>query len=158
MHTLTKPNPTPLSEDDARLAQDSTRALKRLMGDEGMPVRLTLRLSVEGVNGEKAEHTVPEAALPLLYSLFRGLSQGKGVSVLTEDAEMTTQQAADFLHVSRPYVVKLLNQGKIPYRKIGVRRRVRLEDVLHFMDDTGDAASQALDELAVENQRLGLYP
>ena len=158
MDTLTKPNPTPLSEDDARLAQDSTRTLKRLLGDRETPERVTLRLSVEGVNGEKAEHNVPEAALPLLYSLFRGLSLGKGVSVLTEDAETTTQQAADFLHVSRPYVVKLLDQGKIPYRKIGVRRRVRLEDVLHYMDDTGDAASEALDELAAENQRLGLHP
>jgi len=77
---------------------------------------------------------------------------GKGVSVVTEDAEMTTQQAADFLHVSRPYVVKLLNQGKIPYCKIGVRRRIRLEDVLHYRDDTGDAASQALDELTAENR------
>ena len=158
MHTLTKPNNTPLSDEDARLAQDSTRTLKRFMDDEGLPVRATLRLSVEGANGEKAEHTVPEAALPLLYSLFRGLSLGKGVSVLTEDTEMTTQQAADFLHVSRPYVVKLLDHGKIPYRKIGVRRRVRLEDVLRYMDDTGDAASLALDELAAENQRLGLYP
>jgi len=61
------------------------------MGDEGMPERVTLRLSVEGANWEKLEHTVPEVALPLLYSVFRGLSQGKVVSVLTEDTAMTTQ-------------------------------------------------------------------
>jgi len=53
--------------------------------------------------------------------------------------------------------MKLLNQGKIPYRKISVLRRVRLEDVLHYIDNSGDAASQVLDELAAENQRLDLY-
>lgn len=75
-----------------------------------------------------------------------------------KNEELTTQQAADFLHVSRPYFVKLLDQGKIPHRKVGVRRRVRLEDVLRYMDETGDAASKALDEMVAENQKLGLYP
>ena len=78
--------------------------------------------------------------------------------MVTTDTELTTQQAAELMHVSRPYLVKLLDQNKMPSRKVGVRRRVRLEDVLHYMNESGDAASNALDEMAAENQRLGLYP
>jgi excisionase family DNA binding protein len=102
--------------------------------------------------------SVPGAALPLLASLLQELSRGKGVVFVTTDTELTTQQAADFLHVSRPYLVKLLDQGKIPFRKVGVRRRVHLQDVLSYMEASGDAAAKALDEMAAENQRLGLYP
>ena len=73
-----------------------------------------------------------------------------------KDKELTTQQAADFLHVSRPYFVKLLDQGKIPHRKVGVRRWVRLEDVLRYMDATSDAASKALEELIEQAQELNM--
>lgn len=86
------------------------------------------------------------------------MGRGRGVAIVATDTEMTTQQAADFLQVSRPYFVKLLDQGKIPHRKVGVRRRVRLEDVLQYMDETSDAASKALEEMVAENQKLGLYP
>jgi excisionase family DNA binding protein len=72
--------------------------------------------------------------------------------------EMTTQEAANFLNVSRPYFVKLLEQGKIPYHKVGVRRRVRLEDLLRYIEENKKSAAQALNEMAAEHQRLGLYP
>ena len=156
MLTLTPPIPTALSDDDTRLAQSSSQTLQRLLDKEEK--NATLRLSVEHPDGQKAEISVPGAALPLLLSLLKELSQGKQVAVVTTDTELTTQQAAELMHVSRPYVVKLLDQGKIPSHKVGVRRRVRLEDVLHYMEVTGDAASNALDVMAAENQRLGLYP
>jgi len=159
MRTLTHPRTTSLSEDDARLAGSSSRTLQHLLGNEEPPFpHATLHLSVERPDGQKAELSVPGAALPLLVSLLQELSHGKGVALVTTDTELTTQQAADFLHVSRPYLVKLLDQGKIPFRKVGVRRRVHLQDVLRYMEATGDAAAKALDEMAAENQRLGLYP
>jgi excisionase family DNA binding protein len=159
MLTLTQPRTTALSEDDARLAGSSSRTLRQLLGDAAPPFPpATLHLGVERPDGEKAQLSLPGAALPLLLSLLQELSRGRGVALVTTDTELTTQQAADFLHVSRPYLVKLLEEGRIPFRKVGVRRRVRLQDVLRYMEETGDAASKALDEMAAENQRLGLYP
>jgi excisionase family DNA binding protein len=70
---------------------------------------------------------------------------------------LTTQQAADFLHVSRPYFVKLLDERKINYTKVGVRRRVRLADLPRYVEESNEA-SEALDEMTADNQRLGLYP
>jgi excisionase family DNA binding protein len=165
MLTLTGPTPIALSEADARLAESSMRSLAHLLAllrdaaPEVKPLEeASLRLSVERSGGERTELSVPSAALPLLIALLTELSQGKEVAVVTTDTEVTTQQAADFMHVSRPYVVKLVDAGKIPSRKVGVRRRVRLGDVLRYMEETGDAASRALDEMVAENQRLGLYP
>ena len=164
MRSLTQPKPTTLSEEDARLAEASRAALQNLIAShhagrgENPSATAPFRLSVEQRDGKRAELSVPSAALPLLVSLFTELSQGKGVAVVTTDTEITTQQAADFMNVSRPYVVKLVDGGKMPSRKVGVRRRVRLKDVLRYMEDTGDAASRALEEMVAENQRLGLYP
>jgi excisionase family DNA binding protein len=88
------------------------------------------------------------------------------IATLSEDearsaqssTELTTQQAADFLHVSRPYFLKLLDERKINYGKVGVRRGVRLEDLMRYMEESSEAASEALDEMSADNQRLGLYP
>ncbi len=164
MLTLTRPENIPLSKEEVRLAESSRLTLQRFVtgndaGQTESPSRdAVLRLSVERQDGQRAEMSVPGAALPLLVSLLTGLSRGSGVAVVTTDTEVTTQQAADFMNVSRPYVVKLVDQGKIPARKVGVRRRVRLGDVVRYIEETGDAASEALDAMAAENQRLGLYP
>lgn len=164
MLTLTRPMPTAPSEADALLAESSRRSLEHLLAllrdagpEESSLQDASLRLSVERPGGERTELSVPTAALPLLVALLTQMSEGKEVALVTTDTEVTTQQAADFMHVSRPYVVKLVDAGKIPSRKVGVRRRVRLGDVLRYMEETGDAASRALDEMVAENQRLGLY-
>lgn len=164
MLAQTRPTPRALSEVDTLLSESSRRSLAHLLAllrdvgpEESSLQETNLRLSVERPGGERTELSVPSAALPLLVALLTQMSEGKEVAVVTTDTEVTTQQAADFMHVSRPYVVKLMDAGKIPSRKVGVRRRVRLGDVLRYMEETGDAASRALDEIAAENQRLGLY-
>ena len=72
-------------------------------------------------------------------------------------AELSTQQAADLFNVSRTYFIKLLEQGKMPFRKVGEQRRVRYQDLLTYMAEYQAAASSALDEMSAEAQRLGLY-
>jgi excisionase family DNA binding protein len=103
------------------------------------------------------EFELPESVLPALSRALELLAEGRTVSVLATDEELTTQQVADLLNVSRPYVVQLLEDGKIPYRMVGTKRRIRSVDAVRFKehdDQERDAASRRLIE---ESQRLGLY-
>jgi excisionase family DNA binding protein len=79
------------------------------------------------------------------------------ISVAALHTKLTTQQAADFLGVSRPYLVKLLEQGSVPFRRLRKHRRVRLEDLLKFQAQETKSREAALNELAGLSQELGLY-
>ncbi len=153
MLTLTQ-TANALTGPEARLAEESGRALAHLENEGEAVVQIGIRFP----GGEFSEIAIPGSALSLLTSVLKQMGRGRGVAIVATDTELTSQQAADFMHVSRPYLVKLLDQGRIPCRKVGVRRRVRLEDLLRYMDETGDAASSALDAMVLENQKLGLYP
>ncbi len=158
MQVLTPPTNQPLSEVEARQAEASGVALQRLIGKGDQPVQpLTLRVSIEQPDGEKAELLLPGVTLSLLSRMLRELGHGKNVVVLATDAEVTTQQAADFLKVVRPYVVKLLEAGKIPYRLVGPRRRVLLGDLLRYKEQEEAERHRGLDELVAEAQQLGMY-
>ena len=160
---LTLPKPTVLSEDEIRLAELSGKALQDIISshnagkeDESFQ-KAILRVSIERGNGEKADVALPQAAFSLLLSVLKELGHGKGVAVVATDTEVTTQQAADFLHVSRPYFVKLLEEGKISYRTVGPRRRVRVEDLLSYKAREEAERHRGLDELVAEAQKLGMY-
>ena len=158
MRTLTQTLNQPLSADDAQVAEASSLALLRLLEREESPLqKARLSVNVERPDGEKAELPLPGATLPLLSTILRELGHGKKVVILATDTEVTTQQAADFLNVSRPYLVKLLEEGKISFRKVGPRRRVLLRDLLHYKENEEAERHRGLDELVAEAQRLGMY-
>lgn len=102
------------------------------------------------------EVSLPPAALEALVQVLQQLAQGNEVAVLPVHNELTTQQAADALNVSRPFVIKLMEDGHLPFRRVGTHRRVRLADVLTYkrLDDARRA--EAADALAAEAQALGL--
>lgn len=100
---------------------------------------------------------VPESVVRVLAAALDHAQRGETVRVVTDDREITTQQAADLLHVSRPYLVGLVDRGEIPARKVGARRRLRLADVLLYRDVDQARRLRAVDALAVEAQELGLY-
>ena len=95
---------------------------------------------------------LPETATRLLRDLVHHLARGRAVSVAPLTEIMTTQEAADYLHVSRPFLVKLLEQGAIPFEKSGTHRRVRYDDVKSYQEQR-----QALAKLTDLSQELGLY-
>lgn len=93
----------------------------------------------------------------LIERPLEAMADGDGVAILPLDAELTTQEAAEILGLSRPSLVKLLKQGAIPFRTLGVHRRLKASDVLAYCKTRDAKRRRALDKLATENQRLGLY-
>ncbi|MCE2426422.1 MAG: excisionase family DNA-binding protein [Pseudomonadales bacterium] len=141
------PDPSPL---DAEVARASSERLAAFLHRDR-----PLTLSVTGAHGHEAVE-LPASVGPLLMEILRDIAAGRAVAVLRKDAELTTQQAADFLNVSRPLVVGLLENGAVPFRKVGTHRRVCFHDVLHYKNETDAARRGALDELAADAQELDM--
>jgi excisionase family DNA binding protein len=85
------------------------------------------------------------------------LGQGRGVQIMPREAELTTQQAADMLNVSRPYLIGLLESGKIPFRKVGRHRRIKFEALMAYKRQDDLERRGAADDLADLSEELGLY-
>lgn len=114
-----------------------------------------LTLIVEG-GGEDEVLVIPRAAVELIAQILAHMAEGNGVSIIPMQAMLTTQQAADMLNVSRPYLIKLLEDGKIPYTTVGRHRRVRLEDLLDYQRLDDARRRKAADDLTALGQELGL--
>ena len=124
---------------EAALADRAGRTLDALI-DGKQPV--SARFGAETVD-------IPRTAVLLLREILEHMAHGKGVAVTPLHAELTTRQAADLLQVSRTHLVQLVDEGRIPCRKVGSHRRVRAEDILAYR-------REALDELTARDQVLGL--
>ena len=134
------------SERDAALAERAGRALDALI--EGTrPV--SARFGDETVD-------LPVPALRLLREILDRMAHGKGVTLTPLHAELTTRQAAELLQVSRTHLVQLLDEGRIPCRKVGSHRRVRAEDILAWRRETEFRRREALDGLTARDQKLDL--
>ena len=118
------------------------------------PADVQLRLVEDGQDTEVV--TVPSAALTLFLRLLKEMARGHAVTLVPLHTELTTRQAAEVLNVSRPFLIRLLEDGHLPYRKVGTHRRVQLRDVLAYKARTDADRRTALDELTAEAQRLGL--
>ncbi|MDR1635477.1 MAG: helix-turn-helix domain-containing protein [Bifidobacteriaceae bacterium] len=132
---------------DTELAVSALRELDAVLGAEG-PVRLRL-------GGQAGEVEVPRSALAALARVLASFAHGEGVTVLPSQAELTTQQAADALRVSRPFLIGLLDAGQIEYRLVGTHRRVKAASLIRYMRDDDARRQAAADELAAETRELG---
>ena len=146
--SLRSPSPTLPTEQEARLARDSSRLLAACIG-RGDSARLKV------IDGDQ-EIAVPVSALRMLVDILAQMAEGNAVTIVPYHAELTTQQAADFLNVSRPYLVGLLEHHALSYRKVGSHRRILFQDLVEYQQRARIERKQALDELAAQAQELGL--
>lgn len=100
---------------------------------------------------------LPKSVFHVLVAVAHAMANGQSISIVHYDQALTTQQAAEILQVSRPYLIQLLEQGKIPYEKVGTHRRVRMKDVLRYKEQRDRIRAEALDELGRVSEALGLY-
>lgn len=141
------------SPDTAAEAAEAARSLAPLLRRrKGSSQKVTLIADGD----REARVVVPRAAFEIFVRILGEMANGNAVTIVPVHAELTTQQAAELLNVSRPYMVKLLEEGRIPFRMVGTRRRVRFEDLVHFRQQDDADREKVLDELTAEAQRLGL--
>lgn len=139
-------NSTPVTADEHERGQLSE--IERLIQGEAAP-------KLVGASGQHVE--LPAPALALLRELVHQLARDQAVAVVATGKELTTQQAADILNVSRPFLVKLLEQGEIPFAMVGTHRRILVRDLLAYKQRRDTARRRALDELAQISQDMGMY-
>ncbi len=140
----------PPTTREAEIARGSRQVLARYAGTDRP---LTLRLA-DGEEERPIE--LPTGAVSLLAHVLEAMAAGQGVTLVPEHAELTTVQAADVLNVSRPYLIKLLDEKAIPHRRVGTHRRVRMEDVMAYKGAVDREREEVLDRLTREAQENGM--
>lgn len=140
------------TEKATALAREALRTLREKPLRKGST---TVRLQAE-LGSQSASVAVPREAFELLVEILGQMANGNAVTLVPTQAELTTQQAAELLGVSRPHLVTLIDDGKIPHRKVGSHRRVRVADLLAYKQLRYAERRAALDELTAEAQELGL--
>lgn len=148
MNTPGQNNALPDAEA-AALARESASELARLLAEKPEAERAQIRL-------DGADLIVPRQAVSLLRDILAQMARGNAVTIVPTHAELSTQEAATILNVSRPFVVKLLEQGEIPFRKAGTHRRIRYEDLMSYKARMESESRDAMDALAAQAQELDM--
>jgi excisionase family DNA binding protein len=131
------------------LARDSATELSKLLAN--MPEADRARVQLDGI-----ELILPRDALALLRDILTEMAQGNAVTLVPRHAELTTQEAANLLNVSRPHLVKLLEEGQIPFTRTGTHRRIRYEDLMAYKAERDRQSKEAMEELARQAQELDM--
>ncbi len=138
------------TEHEMRLATEANECLGRhLMIEHG-----SIRLNVIDRDSVTCTVEVPPLAMRMFVEILEYMSRGQTVTLFPVYAELSTQEAADLLNVSRPHVVKLLEQGAIPHHKTGSHRRIRIEDLMAYRLKVGSGRRAVLDQLAAHGQAI----
>jgi len=142
--------PTLPSEAEAILAKETSRVLASHV-QTAEPLRLCML-----DDPAKGTVKIPASAVRMLIHILEEMARGNAVTLIPVHAELTTQEAADILHISRPSLIQLLDEGKIEFRRVGTHRRVRFEGLMAYRRRADADRRAALAELAAYDQELGI--
>jgi len=134
------------TKKDTLIAEESTAAVSAYLKSNKHPV----------IRFDNKVIALPKSALKVLVSALNFIAHGNAVTLMATHTELSTQEAADLLKVSRPYLVKLLEHGKIPHHKIGKHRRVLAEDILKYKSSVDNVRLKTLEKLTEEAQNLNM--
>ena len=138
-----------ISKADQRIARESVEKLKN-GSKKGKLIQIELKSGQQPLR-------IPDKAMKMFITILSNMAEGKSTAVVSSDIYISTQQAADFLKVSRPHIVDLLEGGDIPFLKVGTHRRVRFGDVVAFDKKRKRLQTKALKFLTQQAQELGFY-
>ena len=128
------------TEDEKRSASKVVQMLARRVTETGMRIPIT-------ENGETTTLEIPPPVANLVIELLVHIGNGEAVTLVPYGSELSTQQAADLLNVSRPYLIKLIDSGKLPHHKVGRHRRILASDLLAYKAKRDEARQRGLDEM-----------
>ncbi|MFM0339116.1 helix-turn-helix domain-containing protein [Paraburkholderia fungorum] len=151
MNTSMHPTPLP-SEQDARLARTCSRNLSVVLSSHAE----TQQFHFTNDQGETLSVELPTSVVRLMVDILMQIGQGNAISIIPIHAELTTQEAADLLNISRPHFVQLLERKEIPFRKVNTHRRVRYDDVMAYKDRVDAARDKTLNEFKTLSHAMGL--
>lgn len=135
--------------EEITLAEESYQKLSAYVQSEKAPA---IQLVMKGENSEAI--SLPASALQLLMAALSQMAHGNAVTITSVRAELTTQEAADLLHVSRSFLVNcLLENGKIPFQEAGARKIVLVKDILRYKQDIDKRRLDVIEDLANEAQK-----
>ena len=139
------------SETEAILARETSRLLAARMQDAD-PMELRI------LNHDTPEETLklPAPAVKLLLRILEEMARGNAVTLIPLHPELTTQEAADMLNISRPTLIQLLNEDKIKFRRIGTHRRIPFESVMEYKRNARAERQAVIDEFVSHNEELGI--
>ena len=139
-----------VDSEQAIIAKESSRVLASHV-QTAEPLRLRM---VDDPGKETVK--IPASAVRMLIHILEEMALGNAVTLLPVHAELTTQEAADMLNISRPSLIQLLDEGKIEFRRVGTHRRVRFEGLMAYRRRADADRRAALAELAAYDQDIGL--
>lgn len=150
------------SPEEIKAAREAARRLSKMGGS-----RTSVSFVVESQEGEEAKPhkrrtesepiTLPLNIFKSIIKLLAEMGNGNAVQVVPVQAELTTQQAADLLNVSRPHLIKLLEQDKIQFRKVGTHRKILARDLFAYRDRTDLGRREGLARMVADDEAMGLY-
>lgn len=143
----------PPSAADTELALESSRRLAKFLTSKPND---SLQIHIESENERSESIAIPVTAFLLLKSILTEMAKGNAVTLIPVHAELTTQQAAQILNVSRPFLIEQLEKGIIAYRKVGTHRRVMFKDLMDYKQRMDKNRLNALEQLSAIDQELGL--
>jgi excisionase family DNA binding protein len=150
-HSISDVKPLAPSENEIKLARKLNSVLSGMSFKKSKSISITLKDS-------ESQHTldVPFSAFRSLIFVLAQMAEGNAVTIMPVHVELTTQESADLLNVSRPYFIRLLETKKIPFRKVGTRRKILFQDVMSYKVKIDGARRKVLDNVVEESQKLHL--